>query len=265
MAKKVLVEIIGAGTMGEAIIRRLVAAQAPVRLGVIEGNARKAKQIAGRYSVLMDNNFSLLPQAAFVVLAVKPQDLADLAKQIADQIAAGSIIISIAAGVPIGKLQKMFCCKKVVRVMPNLGLAVGQGIAAWKAAGLIREEKSAVAQFLNALGDNFEVRTEDRLNAVTAISGSGPAYFFVVAMYLEASARTMGFSARQARLLVEKTLSGSAALQIGRSYHELVSQVASRGGTTEAALEVLLSNDLPGLMLKAVRAARRRAKELSHG
>ena len=218
---------------------------------------------ASEYSVTIDNLYSGLKNADAIILAVKPQDLSALALEVKEKIGEHTIIISIEAGVTIEKIKKLFGREKIVRVMPNLGLSVGEGISAWKSSGLSSSDLEKVQALLNDLSENFEVEKENDIDAVTAISGSGPAYFFLFAQALEKSARALGLSATQARALVEKTLSASASLQKGKSYGELISAIASKGGTTEAALSVFNERQLSSIVEEAAKAAYKRAQELN--
>lgn len=258
------VEIIGAGTMGQAIAR-ILANSGKYQVVIYDRDLVKAKGAARKQKIEVDPQGGRVNSARFVLLAVKPQDLADLAAHVKFKLHPQAIIISIAAGVTLRKLQRWFACKKMVRVMPNLGLVVGEGIAAWKAAGLNRTEQRGVRQLLSDLTENFEVRSENLLDDVTAISGSGPAYFFFFAQSLLAAALKLGIPANHARSLVEKTFVGAALLQQGRDYDDLIRQVASKGGTTEAALKVFRQKHLTHMVETAVWQARRRAKELRHG
>jgi pyrroline-5-carboxylate reductase len=243
--------------MGKPIAKTLAA---KYRVYVCDRNPDKAR-IAG---VIFDAGFKNLDKADYVIVAVKPQDIPALANDIGKKINSSAILVSIAAGVKINKLQKLFGIKKVVRVMPNLGLLVGQGIAAWRSMGLTKREKQKVKKLLNQLTSNFEVKKESDIDAVTAISGSGPAYFFYLAQALQKTAINLGLSLNMARKLVEKTFLAAAILQRGKNYQELIKQVTSKKGTTEAALKVLNKNHMDQIIEQAVKVAQKRAKELSH-
>ena len=244
--------------MGTAIAKTL--AERGQKVFVYDKNYFKAAALAKTKNIVAQKNLKNLFQADFVILAVKPFHLADLNIRVNPS----AVLISIAAGVKISKLQKLFGHKKVVRLMPNLGLSVGLGIAGWKSAGLSSKEKAAVKQVLDKITENFEVKNEKQINSVTAISGSGPAYFFAFALALQKAARALGFNAKQARMLAEKTFLAAAALQSGREYQDLINQVASKKGTTEQALEVFKKSRLEQIVLKAAIAAQKRAREISN-
>lgn len=253
------ISLIGCGNMGQAIVKALSASN---KIYISDRDESKVKAFGFAKN---DGSFSRLTQSDFVIIAVKPQDMADLAGQIRGKISKRSILISIAAGVTIKKLSKLFNHQKVVRVMPNLGLSVGHGVAVYKTVGLTDAEKSTVAKLLSEFTENFEVKNEKLIDAVTAISGSGPAYFFFLADNLIKAAVQIGLSRTQARLLVEKTLAASAVLQKDHEYAELLKKIASKKGTTEAALKIFNQKRTPEIIKSAVRAAFLRAGELSRG
>jgi pyrroline-5-carboxylate reductase len=147
--------------------------------------------------------------------------------------------------------------------MPNLGILVGQGIMAWKDNGLTLADKKQGRKLLNAISENFEVGNENLIDAVTAVSGSGPAYFFFLADALTSAARNLGLTAAQSRKLVEKTMSAAAKLQQGRDYGELIKMVRSKKGTTDAALRVFAKRSMEKIIREAVTAAYARARKLS--
>ncbi len=252
--------IIGFGNMGQAIGKALVKAKG-FKVSVYDRNRDKVKAVAGVGYAELAN----LKKSDFIIIAVKPQDVPSLAGQVRQLVDPKIIIISIAAGLPIKKLAGLFSHKKIVRMMPNLGLAVGQGIAAWKSAGLLLFDKKAVRRVLDGITENFEVKDEGLIDAVTAISGSGPAYFFYLANALVLSARALGLTSAQSRTLVEKTLSAAAELQKGADYQELIKKVRSKKGTTDAALKVFQKRSVDKIIAQAVKAAFLRAKELSNG
>lgn len=255
--------LIGFGHMGQAIAQSLRASKSGYDISASSKDVGSFEKTTSNLSVKPDNEYSGLKGADIVILAVKPQDLTGVAKETKTNISENALLVSVAAGVTIAKIKEMFGRDKIVRVMPNIGLSVGQGISAWKSSGLSTEEAVKAREFLNDLSENFEVDEEGLIDAVTAISGSGPAYFFTFAAALEKSATALGLSASQARALVEKTFAAAASLQKGTGYGELVKKVASKGGTTEAALRVFEKNNLAHTVEEAARAAYTRAQELN--
>ncbi len=255
--------IIGAGVMGGAIAKTL--AQKGEKVFVYDKAFKKAKELSKHANIASVKDLSQLKRADFIILAVKPYHIAEVAQSVKADIKPLTVIVSVAAGVQISKIQKLFSHKAVVRIMPNLGLLVGQGIAAWKATAVNAKQKLAVKKLLNHISENFEVKQESEIDKITAISGSGPAYFFYLADALQKAARNLGFDNRTSRLLVEKTFLAAAALQSEVEYSDLISRVASKKGTTEKAIKVFNSKHLDKIILAAVNAAYKRAKEISHG
>lgn len=255
--------ILGFGNMGQAIGRALAG---KASLTVFD-NYKKLKSAAGKIKAGWLEDFLNLASADFIIIAVKPKDIAPLADQISPFLNFDkTIVVSIAAGVTLRKLQVLLGHKKIVRVMPNLGLTVGQGIAVWKFSDATTKlEKAKAEKFLKMFTDGFAVESEDVIDRVTAISGNGPAYFFLLARSLEQAAGMLGFSEAQSRLLVEKTFSGAAELQKNQNYEELMRKVMSKKGTTEAAFKVFKKEKFDRIVRKAVDAAYRRAKEMGRG
>lgn len=250
------ITLIGLGTMGSAIAQKLTVPGMHVTT-VTKNEKAKDPQIID-YS-------KPVTSADIIIIAVKPQDVPELAKQILPYIKTSTIIVSIAAGITIQKLKTLLRTKKIIRTMPNLGLSVGQGIMAWKSSGLTTKDKKASKKLLNAICENFEVNSEQDINTVTAISGSGPAYFFYLAEHMLTSALSLGLQKEQATNLVRKTLLAAAELQTQGTYSELITKIASKKGTTEAALNVFRTKNVNNIIQLAIRAAANRAKELSHG
>lgn len=250
--------------MGGAIAKVLAKNRRAYRIFLSDKNSAKLQPLARLTGAKQDQNFRELSSCGIVILAVKPQDLSGLATQIAGTISRSSILVSIAAGVSVKRLQDLFAHRRIVRVMPNLGLLVGQGVAAWIAAReLSRAEKRKTQKMLDAISENFAVTREGLIDAITAVSGSGPAYFFYFAQGLLDAAKKLGLNELQARKLVEKTMAAAAALQVGRDYQELIRRIASKKGTTEAALKVFEQGKLKALIEKAGRVAHKRAQELN--
>ena len=166
------------------------------------------------------------------------------------------------AGFSIKKLLKFSGHKKIIRMMPNLGLSMGMGIAVWKKVGLSPSEVKKAKNFITKMTENFEVKNEDTINKVTAISGSGPAYFFLLADYLIKASENLGLTKTESQKLVKKTFLASAMLGKDSNYSNLLKEVASRDGATEAALKIFNDKNFDKIVLKAVSAAYKKAKEL---
>ncbi len=207
--------------------------------------------------------------AEYVLLAIKPQMFADLARAIAKALPDGCVVVSILAGTTLASLQEAFPGQNVIRAMPNTPASIGKGITAFTCEDRVTaDQKKAVIKLLQAGGKVAEVANDQAIDMVTAVSGSGPAYFFHMVEALEAAAIKVGLPADLAPEFARQTLIGAGALieQSDQSAGELRKAVTSPGGTTQAALDVLMRDTgLPPLMRDAVQAAFRRAKELGKG
>jgi len=201
------------------------------------------------------------------VLAIKPQVLKTQDKLLRTLGGTGALVLSIAAGIGTVLLrQKLGGAGPLVRAMPNTPGAIGRGITVLCTAGHLSAQDRTLAEKLMAgLGETVWLDDEDLMDAVTAVSGSGPAYVFLTVEALWAAARAQGLDAATAERLARATVSGAGALLSAdsRPASDLRTEVTSPGGTTEAALNVLMGNDgLESLMQRAVDAATRRGREL---
>lgn len=202
--------------------------------------------------------------ADVVLLAVKPQAMAGLLDEMAP-LGAGRLFVSIAAGITTGHIESRLAGARVVRAMPNTPLLVGKGVVALCAGRSATAEDLAAARSLFPGATLLDVE-ESLMDAVTAVSGSGPAYFFAFVEALASAARAQGFDPDTACRLAAGTFIGAAALlehSGAGDAAELRRRVTSPGGTTEAALKVFREADLPGIVQAAVDAATRRGRDLS--
>jgi len=199
-----------------------------------------------------------------VIVAVKPKDVRYLLGQIRESVTSNQIVISLAAGVPIAAFERVLPGVAVVRTMPNTPAAVDEGITAY--CGGTQADEAALetaATVLSAVGETIRL-SEDLLDAVTAVSGTGPAYIFLLAEALTEAAIREGLPHHAAERLVDQTLRGSGLLlrQSEKSAFRLRGEVTSPGGTTAAAMHVLEDGGFRALVEDAVRAAARRSREL---
>ena len=256
--------------MGSAFARGLAAAGLGNRLALIDpaltptaANAfRKMGALVAKNARAIDGSN---PQA--LILAVKPQLMASIVPAYADA-AKNALVISIAAGTTIKSLNSWLNSPTaLVRAMPNLPASIGKSMtAAFSAPTIKPAQKKLAEQLLNAVGDLIWLDDESQLNAVTAVSGSGPAYAFLLTEALAAAAQRIGLSPTVAQVLARKTIEGAAALLSASKLEpaSLRKSVTSPGGTTEAALNVLLSESIfERLIGDAVEAATLRATELA--
>lgn len=261
---------IGGGNMGRALLGGLIADGTPVDgLAAAEPDAGRRESLASDFGMLTAaHGGELVGEASVVVLAVKPQALKAVAQALAGHFGARRpLIVSIAAGVTEADIDTWLGGNfPVVRCMPNTPALVRQGISALHAnAHVSTAQREQAARILGAVGAVVWVPDERQMDAVTAVSGSGPAYFFAVMEAIEQAAIALGLAPETARKLTLQTALGSAVLasQSGDAPAVLRAQVTSPGGTTEAALEVLQAGGLATLLHEALGAANRRAGELA--
>jgi pyrroline-5-carboxylate reductase len=258
---------IGSGRMAGAMVQGLLrsGACAPADITVIGGNDSTAVDLAKATGVrVAATPTELLAGADAVVLACKPQQFTDLDKSYAT-LAQGKLVLSILAGTRLATIGAFFSsARNVARAMPNTPGAVGQGISArCSATPLAAADAQIVDAILSGLGPVLEL-PESMFDAVTAVSGSGPGFFFeYVAAYEEASV-ALGFTPEQAKLLVRQTFSGSLALlaATGETPVNLRIQVTSPGGTTKAGLDAMEAGKFRAIVASALIAAKQRGEEL---
>ncbi len=257
---------IGAGKMASAIVKGLLSKEIkPTQIACTCGNDDTGKILSEQTSIeCLSNIKALLESCESVVLACKPQQLVEVAEE-AKQ-AKNSVLISILAGTSLARLRECFPnVKKIVRVMPNMPAQISQGISCYAPESqLTAEEKTIVENVLGAIGEFIKVQ-EAQLDAVTALSGSGPGYIFEFAAAMIEGAKQIGFTDAEAKKLVEKTMLGSAMLleQSPLSADELCTAVSSPGGTTLAGLAEMKKANFRETMAKVLVSAKKRSEELS--
>jgi pyrroline-5-carboxylate reductase len=261
--------ILGGGHMGRALIGGLLrSGTRSERISVGECSPAARALLAQELGVTATaDNARAVDGAAIVVLAVKPQEAAALFADIGPVLRAQRpLLLSVAAGVRLRTLQS-WCGAgvPVVRAMPNRPALVGAGATALYAPPAVGAELRAAAERIaRAVGEVVWVSDEDHLDLVTALSGSGPAYFFLLAQLMAESAASLGLPAPVARSLAAATLYGAGLLAhtANADLARLKADIASPGGTTEAALAEFAAADLSGAVERAVAAAARRSREL---
>jgi pyrroline-5-carboxylate reductase len=261
---------IGAGNMARSIIGGLLAGGTPrTSLRAADPSASQRASLEKDFAVQVTNdNAAVAMDSDILVLAVKPEDLRAVARQIGTAVASrASLVISVAAGVRIDALCGWLGgYSTIVRTMPNRPALLRAGVTALYATPLVSTAQRAEAQrLMAAVGVTVWLEREELLDAVTAVSGSGPAYFFLLMELLESSARELGLPDETARTLAIETAYGAACLarQRPETTRVLREQVTSRGGTTAAALQVLEDADVRGIVSRAVEAACRRSAQLA--
>lgn len=206
-----------------------------------------------------------IPQSDIVILAVKPQDAPALFEQIRPFAEQQQVFLSIMAGVRMDTIRQALGVTKVVRAMPNLPAQTGSGMTAYTAADEVtRIELVMIQNLLSTTGKAIYVEKESAIDAATAISGSGPAYVYYFMQSMTEAARQLGFSEAEAEILVAQTFSGALDLYNSSNFscNDWIKKVASKGGTTEAALRSFGDNDLQKHIAEGAKAAFSRAVEL---
>jgi pyrroline-5-carboxylate reductase len=263
-----IIAFIGGGNMGEAILAAVLekGLSTPGDVCVGEINEERRQQLKNHYGVAVtESNREAVINKDVVILAVKPQNLPDVMKGLNGCFSSNQLVLSIIAGVKVDTLCQGLGHSRVVRAMPNTPAQIGAGISAWTATAEVTDEQKEWAKaILSAMGEEICFDDEKYLDMATAVSGSGPAYFFLLAEALVDAAVHIGMPRREAEELVSQTMLGSAYLiqKSDKPPSELRQDVTSRGGTTEHALQVFEKGGFVGLVNEAVRAAYNRAKEL---
>lgn len=260
------VSFIGGGNMAAAIIGGLIASGAqPTDIEVVELNADARAQLASRFGVVTHTDLSMARLHPLVVLAVKPHSLPEVAAALTPRLA-GHLVVSIAAGVRVADLARwMGGHDRIVRAMPNTPALVQAGITGLFAPPAVNQEARSQAEaVMRAVGGVVWVGDEPQLDAVTAVSGSGPAYVFYCIESLEAAALAQGLAPATARQLALQTFFGAAklALESGEDPGQLRQRVTSKGGTTERGVAALEAAKLKSAFEQAVKAASQRSAEL---
>jgi pyrroline-5-carboxylate reductase len=242
--------IIGLGNMGRAISDALGSMSMFKVFGCEKG----------------DDTNECISKSDLVIIAVKPQSFAELAKSI-DTDLSDKMVVSIMAGVSIERISKELSAKMVVRVMPNLPLKVNQALSAWYCNDRISEDqKMTIKSILGVFGEEIEVDYESQIDMITALAGSGPAYFYRFSRALKRKAVSLGFDEVVARKIARTTFLGAAGLLNTVENccgGKMIKMISSEGGTTEAALDSLENAEIDKVMSDAIDAAIKRSKELN--
>jgi pyrroline-5-carboxylate reductase len=268
--KDTTIAFIGGGNMARSLIGGLLAdGLPPDRIRTADPSPAVRQELEARYRVrtTADNADAAL-QADVLVIAVKPQAARDAVRPLAPVVKQQRpLVISVAAGIREGALRRWLGeDTAIVRTMPNTPALVGSGATALFAnAAVSPSQKSLAESVLRAVGMTLWVEDETSLDAVTALSGSGPAYFFLVMEAMEAAGQHLGLTGETAHLLTLQTALGAAkmALESNEPLGELRRRVTSPGGTTERAIRVLQTHRLEAVFDEALQAAHRRSQELA--
>ncbi len=255
--------IIGGGNMGEAILQRI---RKNYKVLVSEKDPARQQYLQKTYKLKPCSVKELVEQSQVVIIAVKPQDVEEALQEMFFLVDKTKLVVSIAAGITSGFLEKSLPEKtRVVRTMPNMPAMIGEGMTALAAGRFAkRGDLDAAMKIFQHVGETVVV-PEDLIDAVTAVSGSGPAYVYLFMESLISGAKKLGLDENLARQLVRKTFLGGVLL-LDRKKEEpgaLRAKVTSKGGTTQAATDVFIKYKLDDIIAEALQAARKRAEELS--
>ena len=268
--KPTVITFIGAGNMARSLIVGLLNDNANVVLRVADPEQTQLDAIRQHFPQVatFTDNLEAMQGTDVVVLAVKPQIMSDVAQGLAEQAQRGRpLFISVAAGIREEALNRWLGGNlPIVRCMPNTPALVQTGATGLFANAQVHDKQRSQAEsILRAVGIKLWFEDEGKLDAVTAISGSGPAYFFLVMEAMQAAAENMGIRREDAHLLIVQTALGAARLALESTDvpAELRRKVTSKGGTTEAALNILNEGGLSALFEQALQAAENRSRELA--
>jgi pyrroline-5-carboxylate reductase len=261
--------IVGCGNMGMIYARAFLKYDlvTPDQLMLVEKNASRQAALAqrGTGNVIVAGD-PAIAAADLIILAVKPQDFPAVAGILRPVLRPDNTILSVMAGITMQRISGLLGCPSVIRAMPNSPAELGMGMTAFTAGAHVPSERVRLAENLLATtGRTVFFADEALLDAVTALSGSGPAYFFYVVKSMVEAGRQMGFDEATATLLVRQTMLGAFHLinNAGKPLDELIRDVASKGGTTEAAFRVFTENGLGETIREALLRARDRSRELA--
>jgi len=259
---------IGGGTMGEAIVAGAIANKVcgAGDIAVCDVAPARREYLSSTYGgTVTESAAEAATGADVVVLAVKPQHFAEAAGGLKGSLTAGQTVMSIMAGVRIETIAEVTGHAAIVRTMPNTPATIGEGMTVWTATAAVgNPARESVRRLLSVLGEETAVDDEKYIDMATAVSGSGPAYVFLLIEALVDAAVEIGLERELATRMVVQTVKGSAlyAEDSGTDAATLRDQVTSRGGTTEAALRELEDAGVRAVFARAVSAAHERAKEL---
>ncbi len=262
------ITLIGCGKMGASMIHGWLGANLIKHAEILDPNEidDSLSSHTDLFHVKLMESLSLA-KTDIIILAVKPQIMDDVCAELSKILPAGIPVISIAAGTSTAYFEKQFSKDTpIIRTMPNLPAIVGQGITALYASDTVsKNHKDIASSLLNAVGETIWLDDESQMDAVTALSGSGPAYVFYMIEVMAQAGEKAGLSKEQAVKLARQTVIGAAAL--AKVDHDtpapiLRQNVTSKGGTTEAALKILMDGKFQNIMDETIQAANQRGKEL---
>jgi len=262
---------IGSGNMAEALIKGITAAKvyAPESIFISDIRVERLQFLLESYNVIpVKSNTELASKADVIVLSVKPQNMTEALQSIKDAVRGGVLVISIAAGIKVAKIADVLGDVAIVRVMPNTPALIGEGASALFANKKAKPMLDKAMSIFSSVGKAVIVKDENLIDVITAVSGSGPAYYFLLMEEMIKAAIELGLGEDAAKDLVLQTAKGAGLLAIeadktGETPAELRRKVTSPGGTTEAALKIFSEGNFGPLVQAALKRACERSKELS--
>lgn len=265
------IAILGAGNMGLSFSKSFLKYELirPENLHLIVRSQLKMTKIAEEFPKSKISTFEEAKEldADLIIIAVKPQDFQMVAQTIQFTLKENQMVLSIMAGINIEKIQKLLSHPLVVRAMPNSPTLLGMGITGYTAAdGISFSQLINIERLLNSTGRSVYLENEELLDGVTALSGSGPAYFYYIIDAMIKAGIEMGIEENLSQLFVKQTMLGAYHLinNSDKSLEELIKDVASKGGTTEAALKTFEENSFKEILKQGILNAEKRAKELNN-
>lgn len=262
------IAVIGSGNMAGAMMGALLRNNEvnPGQITASDPCPEQRELVKEKYGIqVTGENQQAVKNADIVVLAVKPQVLPDVFTDLKGKIPAGCLVFSIVAGMPISTIQKGLSHKSVIRSMPNTPAQISAGMTVWTDSDSVTETQREEARtILEAMGKQLYVEKEDALNMATAVSGTGPTYVFLLAEALVDAAVHLGFSRRDARMIVLETIKGSVQFALQSELHlaQLRNMVTSPGGTSAEAIYQLEKGGMRTILSKAVWAAYQKSQLL---
>ncbi|MEA4900806.1 pyrroline-5-carboxylate reductase [Desulfitobacterium sp.] len=256
---------IGSGNMAEAIIRGLRAVGISSEIRVTNrSNKEKLRAMSEQYEIKPSNFEEVVKESEIILLAVKPKDIMSVLNDLQKNIKASQLLITVAAGIPMKTYETILPGIPVVRAMPNTSSAVLSSMTGLVKGGAVQESHQQQTEAIfQAVGKTLWIQ-EEQMNALTAISGSGPAYFYLFTETLIQAGVNIGLSEENAEMLAKETLFGVSQMlkKSGKSPARLREEVTSPKGTTLAALNVFWEKDLQGIVTGAAKACQTRAEEM---
>jgi pyrroline-5-carboxylate reductase len=257
---------IGAGNMGEALMKGCLSSNMNAsNISFMELNEEKASYILAAYKLNRVSSYKELSNFSIIVLAVKPQNIQDIIPNLKISIKTKTTLVSILAGISIGYYKKYFPENPIIRVMPNTPCLINKGISVITPCNIASGLQIEIIKKIFANTGEVMIMEESKMNGVTALSGSGPAYFYHLIDVFAKEAQNIGIAYNEAKKLMCQTMLGSAEMLLtqNKEPQELIKQVKSPGGTTEAGLKILQTQSLRDIISNCLSAANNRALDLN--